>query len=353
MVVEEVSHRQLTRLPIRIIACIFLYETAMCFVPTQLNTWPFHVTAGKNHKHMKIRYLLLFLVCLMACEPVRERSGFADVNGTRLYYQLLGAGEPVFILHGGPLLDQSYLQDHVQGLSKEFLVVLFDQRLCGKSAGTVDSTSVTLDNYVEDIEALRRQLSFEQIHVLGHSFGALLAVRYTERYPTNVKRLILSDPIPPTTAIWQQEEAELNKRLTPYDTAQRGKVLRSESFRKQEVSAVNDLMKKSFKIQFYDTTKLDLLRIELPADYFARSQQFARIGPELMNYDLLPALRQFTLPVLVLYGDYEPAATLSGPVYKAALQQGKLVIVPQSGHFPFIEQPKAFDSLVSTFIRGN
>jgi len=94
---------------------------------------------------------------------------------------------------------------------------------------------------------------------------------------------------------------------------------------------------------------LDKLSIHLPADYFQRSATFGHIFPELMNYDLVP-LQKLDTPTLILYGDYEPAATLSGPLYEQNLTNSELVIVSTSGHFPFIENPTEFFGHIRRFL---
>lgn len=296
-----------------------------------------------------IAFLLVALV--VGCQsPPPDESGLLDVNGTQLYYTATGQGEPLLIIHGGPVLDQSYLTEHFKPLATHYRLIFYDQRASGRSRAEVDSASMTVKNLVDDIEAIRQKLQLKKIHVLGHSWGGFLAVKYAAAYPENVNRILLSDPMPPSTTVWQAEEQELAKRITRYDSLQRSLILNSEAMKNKEVSAVNALMKLSFKTQFADTSLLDKLSIHLPADYFQRSATFGHIFPELMNYDLVPDLQKLDAPTLILYGDYEPAATLSGPLYEQNLTNGELAIVSTSGHFPFIENPTEFFGHIRRFL---
>ncbi|MGC4023447.1 MAG: alpha/beta fold hydrolase [Cyclobacteriaceae bacterium] len=239
-----------------------------------------------------------------------------------------------------------------RGTAKSHQLIFFDQRVSGKSSADVDTSSMTMKNLVEDIEELRKKLELEQVHVLGHSWGGMLASKYAIEYPLKVKSLVLCDPMPPSFRLWNQEETELAKRITTYDTTIEGKIKSTDGFKRKEIKLVDSLMKFSFKSQFFDTTKLALLSIKLPQDYFKRSKIFEHIGPELFSFDLTTQLDKIISPTLIIYGDYEPAAQISAPVYNKGIAGSRLTIIPKSGHFPFIEQPKEFNKAVDGFWKG-
>lgn len=293
--------------------------------------------------------LLLLACCTTSTAP---EQGMVDINGTSLYYSSIGKGEPILIIHGGPVLDQSYMTGHFDELAKNYRLIFYDQRACGKSAAQVDSSSMTIQTFVNDIEGIRKKFELDKIHVLGHSWGGLLAVKYAAAFPEHTQSLILSNPVPPITAVWQEEEKELSKRSSPYDSVQRAQIMQSEEMKNKQVGAINKLMKLAFKTQFADTTMLDQLTIALPEDYFARSAAFQHMGPELFSYDLTNELQAIKCPALVMYGDYEPAAKLSGPLYKEKLTGSELVTISKSGHFPFIENKLEFFDTITNFLDG-
>ncbi len=199
----------------------------------------------------------VFLLFLLSCAaPQKDEEGMLAVNGTSLFYHAIGDGEPVFVIHGGPVLDQSYMIDHFKELAKHHRLIFFDQRACGRSAAEIDTSSMTIKNLVEDIEGLRQRLGLDKIHVLGHSWGGMLAAQYAIEYPLKVKSLVLCDAMPPSFRLWSEEETELAKRTTFYDSLLGEQIKAQEGFKNQEVSWVDSLMKVAFKTQFYDTTKL-------------------------------------------------------------------------------------------------
>jgi len=298
--------------------------------------------------------LLLALLLLLSCSAPQtsDQEGMLAVNGTSLYYHAIGRGEPVIIIHGGPVLDQSYMIDHFKELAKSHRLIFYDQRACGKSTVDVDTASMTLKNLIDDIDQLRQKLGLDQVHILGHSWGGMLAARYAIEYPLKVKSLILCDAMPPSFRVWNEEEQILAQRTSAYDSLLEDQIKSQEGFKNQDVKWVDSLMKIAFKSQFEDTTKLFMLKINLPQDYFKRSKIFEHIGPELFAFDLTTQLEKIIAPTLIIYGDQEPATEISGPIYKSGIASSQLTIIPDSGHFPFIEQPAKFNLAVESFWKG-
>jgi len=295
---------------------------------------------------------LLFLLLLSCTVPQKDEEGLLAVNDTSLYYHAIGKGEPVIIIHGGPVLDQSYMIDHFKELSKTHRLIFFDQRACGKSTVDVDTSSMTMKNLIEDIEQLRQKLGLDNVHILGHSWGGMLAAQYAIEYPLKVKSLVLCDAMPPSFRMRNEEEQVIAKRTSSYDSLLEDQIKSQEGFKNKEVKWVDSLMKVAFKSQFYDTAKLTALKIKLPQDYFKRSRIFEHIGPELFSFDITTQLEKIIAPTLIIYGDQEPATEISAPVYKSGIANSQLVVIPNCGHFPFIEQKVRFNSAVESFWVG-
>ncbi len=259
----------------------------------------------------------------------------------------------MIIIHGGPVLDQSYMIDHFKELSKNHRLIFFDQRASGKSTADVDTSSMTIKNLIDDIDQLRQKLGLDQVHLLGHSRGGMLAAQYAIEYPLKVKSLVLCDAMAPSFRMWNEEEQVIAKRTSSYDSLLEDQIKAQQGFKNQEVKWVDSLMKVAFKSQFEDTTKLSFLKIKLPQDYFKRSRIFEHIGPELFSFDITTQLEKIIAPTLIIYGDQEPATQISAPIYKQGIANSQLVIIPKSGHFPFIEQPLRFNLAVEEFWKGS
>src|SRR6266567_8994608 len=130
---------------------------------------------------------------------------YAQIRGTRLYFDIEGAGlvpdgptmreKPVaFIIHGGPGGDHSGFKPVMSPLAGTAQLVFFDHRGQGRSGladPEGDPARFTLDENVEDMEALRRYLGLGPIVSIGTSYGGMVAMAHAARYPDSVSRLVL------------------------------------------------------------------------------------------------------------------------------------------------------------------
>jgi pimeloyl-ACP methyl ester carboxylesterase len=115
---------------------------------------------------------------------------FTAPDGTRLAYHVVGEGEPLICLPGGPMRASAYLGD-LGGLSKRRRLVLLDLRGTGDSDVPADPSTYRCDRQVGDVEALRVQLGLESIDLLAHSAAGDLALLYAARYPRRVRTLTM------------------------------------------------------------------------------------------------------------------------------------------------------------------
>jgi proline iminopeptidase len=124
----------------------------------------------------------------------------AKIRDTEIYFDVDGAGlvpdgprmverPTAFLLHGGPGGDHTGFKSSMEPLTDRLQLVYFDHRGQGRSARGPRDT-YTLENNVEDMEALRQYLGLEKIVVIGQSYGGMVALTYAARYPQNLSHLI-------------------------------------------------------------------------------------------------------------------------------------------------------------------
>ena len=110
-----------------------------------------------------------------------------------LYIKETGKGETLITLHGGFGMTHDYMRSFMKPYEKHFHVVYFDQR--GSLRSPVPNFDfekhITLENMVNDLELLRRELKVKKIKIIAHSMGALLAYEYIKKFPENVGDLII------------------------------------------------------------------------------------------------------------------------------------------------------------------
>ena len=130
----------------------------------------------------------------------------ARIRDTELYFDVDGMGlapgadcmveRPVlFLVHGGPGGDHARFKTTVAGLRDVAQLVYVDHRGSGRSAHG-DPATYTMDNNIDDLDALRAHLGLERISMLGSSYGGMVAQGYALRYPHRLANLILSCTAP-------------------------------------------------------------------------------------------------------------------------------------------------------------
>lgn len=309
--------------------------------------------------------LVLFWGCfLVACQSEPEElfvmDGSSSINGSDIYYKRYAIGrdsisvwrrKAIVVVHGGPVMDHSYFIPHFDELAKEYQLFFYDQRATGRSGVTIDSATMNLAGFVEDIELLRKEMGFEKINLLGHSWGGLITMKYAIKYAGNLDHLILSSSMAPSAEDWQAETYEIGKRVTPEESKERQALLASGDLQAEDPRlAVEQLLLQSFAPQMYNRANLDSLKLYIPIDFMQRSQIYALLRPDMASFDLYPEMEKITCPTLMIYGETEPANTIYTDKIEGRVKSSELVIVEKAGHFPFIEQREDYSAAVLEFL---
>ncbi|HEY6340352.1 MAG TPA: alpha/beta hydrolase [Bryobacteraceae bacterium] len=115
-------------------------------------------------------------------------TGFADVNGIRLYHEIYGGGEPLVLIHGG-LTTIGEMQGWVQPLAKAWRVIAVEMQGHGRTPDT--DRPMSFSTMGDDIAALLDHLKIRKAHLVGHSFGGACAIRAAIQHPEKVRRLVV------------------------------------------------------------------------------------------------------------------------------------------------------------------
>jgi 3-oxoadipate enol-lactonase len=121
----------------------------------------------------------------------RRTAGFAEVNGTRLYYEDAGSGEPVVLVHAFTL-DTRMWDDQFEVLARGFRVIRYDARGFGKSAAPNPGEAYS---NADDLAALLDRLDARRAHVVGLSMGGRFALDYAVTYPDGLRSLVVIDGV--------------------------------------------------------------------------------------------------------------------------------------------------------------
>lgn len=274
---------------------------------------------------------------------------FTTPDGLTLSYERRGSG-PLLVCHpGGPGGSAAEFRDFA-GLDDTFELLLFSPR---GSHGSDPADDYALASYAADVEALREHLGVERLDLLGFSHGGIVAMAYAAAFGPRVHRLLLVD----TLAVWGEEaEAAMNRAIEkrrdqPWfaDAAQA-----SEEELAGEFSSVEELIgnvQRQAPLYFRRWEGNEQAGRELFSD-FAHAEPLHYFNTvEFPTLDLRGDLRTIEAPTLVVVGDDD---MIAGPVCADAivreLSDARLVTIPDSGHFVYLEQPDAFRAALTDFL---
>lgn len=276
--------------------------------------------------------------------PRRIRLG--DVS---LYVDVVGHGEPVLLMHGGPSADLWTLSTF-RRLADRFTLVFYDHRCNGRSVG-VPVGSMTWANLVGDAEALREHLGFESWSVVGHSFGGHVALEYVLRHPERVSRLVLMDT--GADSRWARDHApELLARrgVPPAKVALVRRWFRGDFTPRQYFR-----MMWRISSAYGGTAGLRGVMREVAGGGWRsriRPEALIQAGRELMpGWSVVDRLGEITVPTLVIAGTKD---FVFPPECQEELSRGirgsRLVLVDGAGHDPQDEQPRLVLGTVQSFL---
>ena len=278
---------------------------------------------------------------------------FQTEDGRKLTYRKLGHG-PVLVCHpGGPGFSADYFGD-LAALWEQHTLVMLNPRGTGGSDRPADPSAYTIDDYVDDVEALRRHLGLERMLLLGHSHGGVVAMAYAAKHPGRVRKLVLASTLARFGS--QQElamKAGMDKRATQPWAGDAMAALEAEQAGKFSTDAeLSELFLREMPLYFAhfgeaEAGYLDTLRTEpINAD------TLKLFNNEIFTmFDLRSSLPSIAAKTLVITGDED---FICGPVCAeeicAGISGARLVVVGDAGHMVFIEQPQAFHDEVATFL---
>ncbi|MFG3094331.1 alpha/beta fold hydrolase [Streptomyces sp. NPDC048202] len=273
---------------------------------------------------------------------------YSAPDGTPLACRVLGegGGDPVVCVPGGPT-DSRYLGD-LGGLSGHRRLAVPDLRGTGRSATPEDPASYRCDRLVDDIEALRVHLGLDRIDLLGHSAGANIATRYAARHPHRLRRLALIGP--GTRAVGLDVTGETRRQVA--------RLRENEPWFPAAFAALEAITEGTGTdwdaiTPFYYGRWDAAARQHRTASRPTNMEAVTRFGEE-GAFDppaTRAALADVTVPVLLLTGEFD----LNSPPEVVAecaelFPDARLVVQPEAGHYPWLDDPERFVTVAAGFL---
>lgn len=292
--------------------------------------------------------LILFVIQCGIGVLYAQNEQIINFGETKIHYQTFGEGIPTLILNGGPGMSSEGFIPLAKKLAKNYQTIIYDQRGTGLSTvNTIDRRTITMDLMVEDIEALRKHLGYDEWIVMGHSFGGMLAYYYASRYPESISSMIQSSSGGMDLALLSSLNitdglTEIQRDSLAYYTA---------------------------KIRNGDNSYETLLkRGEFLAPAYLYNQKYVSVvakrltqGTSLINslvclnlrkieYDTKNDLKSFNKSVLILHGAQDVAGTDIAETAHRVLPNSRLVILQRCRHYGWLDRPEKFFRAIEEFL---
>jgi proline iminopeptidase len=264
-----------------------------------------------------------------------------------LYHDLVGTGPPLLFMHGGPGWDHSYFRPWLDGLGHRNRLVFYDHRGNGRSQPDVDPAQLSHELWVADAEALRIRLGLGPTFVLGHSYGGFLALEYALRYPESVRGLILSNTAP----VVDFPEVILENARRTGSEEDYHRVVEGLSQPMEGDDALRDFVDAVLHLYFHDAVPLEVRRAIARVQFRAAPfnvGMFQALG----QYDVSGRLGDLQVPTLVLGGAHDWVMPVEHGLDRLVegIPGARGVVFARSGHFPFMEEPEDYRSVVASWL---
>jgi proline iminopeptidase len=285
---------------------------------------------------------LMWLVCATSTHAAGQESGsasasgFADIAGARLYYEIAGNGAPVVLIHGNAG-DRRHWDAQFSALAGEFRVIRYDARGYGRSSTPAEGMPYA-DH--EDLAALLDHVGAAQAHVVGWSMGAAIAVDFAIQFPN---RTLSVTAVGPWIAGYSSSAAnDVYAGLAKVAIAAQ---------RRGRDAAVKAFM----EAPFFAATSRDpsargqFERIAASYSFWA----FAHRDPRrTLDPPAAARLSEIHTPMLIVIGEHDiPACLEISALLDESVRDSTKMVLPGAGHLVHMERPEPFNTVLARFIR--
>jgi len=269
------------------------------------------------------------------------QKGFAEVNGTSLYYEVAGAGHPLVLNHGG-LVDHHLWDDQFDAFAQHFKVIRYDIR--GFGASGMLSKGMEPYSMERDLYGLLQFLGIEKTYVLGLSLGGTLAIDFTLQYPEMVDALItVGSGL--SGYEWGEPDKELMAKFAAMD----------EAFKSGDIARSVEISLQLWTDGPYRTPEQvdpqvrERVRAMTTHNYGRGDDE--DVQPQEMEPPAVGRLAEIHVPVLIIAGGQDAEAILTiADTLEKGIAGAKKVVIPGAAHHPNMEKPQEFNRAVIEFL---
>jgi len=282
-------------------------------------------------------------------------EGYVDYRGYRTWYRVVGdlgsAAAPLLALHGGPGSTHHYFGP-LEKLADERPVVVYDQLGCGSSDRPQD-VEWSIAVFRDEVDAVRSQLGLERIHLLGTSWGGMLALEHVLSGAQGIVSLILSSTLA-SIEQWAAEQLALKNALPPDVVEVLDRHEREGTYDDREYEQA---MEAYFDRHFYrgrrPRPELELMDAQRGRDVYRAMQGPNEWSPTgaLRGWDVRDRLGEIDVPTLVIRGRHDMCTDPIAATLTEGISESREVVLEESSHTPLLEETDRYLASIGAFMR--
>jgi proline-specific peptidase len=283
-------------------------------------------------------------------------SGRTRVRGGEVAHRLEpgGPGTPLLVLHGGPGWPSMPLDPAVALVLADRPVVSYDQLGSGRSDRPSDLGLWTVERFVEELATVREALGLDEVHLLGHSWGSMLAVSALLTRPTGVRSVVLSSPCLDARA-WAADQRRWLRDMPAEDRAviEQCEAAGTTSSERYTTAMTRFYERHVCRLDPWPPEVQEMFA-QVNAEVYGHmwgASEFTVTGT-LREFDVTADLPSLRLPVLFTCGEFDEARPETVRRHAALVPGARVVEVPGASHLPLLERPEAYWRAVRDFLRS-
>jgi proline iminopeptidase len=314
--------------------------------------------------------IILFMCGLLVCGSCADtapRTSAAErpveghveaTDGARLFYRMIGSGpDTVIVIHGGPGFTMDYFYEDLRPLASGHTLFFYDQRGTGRSTLVSDSAALGADQFVADLESIRRHLNTDKLTLFGHSWGATVAALYAQQFPERIERMVIVGPTPLQRSVLT---AAFEDMAAARDSSTQRRMAEWRAVRQADPGDIT-ACQAYYTLWFEPFLSDPRVLTQSKGDFCAGTAESRRnkmdsvdryTAASLGDWDFRPAMKSIQAPTLVIHGTLDPLPLEGAREWSRSMRNTRILELEGVGHFAYLESPEVFFSTVNQFLRG-
>jgi proline-specific peptidase len=281
----------------------------------------------------------------------KDDGRLIDIGDTELFVVERGAGHPIIVLHGGPGLDHHGFGDYLDDLTDQFSLILVDQRANGRSGRPPEETW-TLEQHANDVSLLAAALGLDRYSVLGHSYGAFVALQHAVDFSGEPAQTIVSSGVPGSRFLMSY----VDEQLENFEPVELREQVTNSWAREQHARTQDDvasLLSDQMPFHFADPFDPRITEFEERTKGTVYSPEILRkfSNEEYGGIEVEDRLGDIAHPVLILAGRHDRTCSIEAAEFMAGnIPIAEMVVFERSAHMTYVEENEKYLSSVRAFL---